>query len=72
LWTYVGKLDEGKKALTLAAEGPSHADPTKTAKYRDVIELKSADHRTLTSSVLGEDGTWTTYLTAAYRRKNKK
>jgi hypothetical protein len=69
LWTYVGKLDESRKVLTLETEGPSFADPSKNSKYRDVIELKSADHRTLTSSVQGEDGVWTSFVKADYRRK---
>lgn len=37
-------------------------------KYRDVIELVSDDHRTLTSHVLGDDGTWRKFMTAHYRR----
>ena len=71
LWTYTGKLDDTKKVLTLEADGPSFTDPGKTAKYRDVIELKDADHKTLTSSVQGADGKWTTFSTAKYERKKK-
>ena len=57
-----------KEALSLAADGPSFADPTKTAKYKDVIEFKNDGHRILTSHVLGEDGKWTQFMTAHYRR----
>lgn len=71
LWVYKGQLDGAKKVLTLEAEGPSFDDPSKMAKYRDAIELKDADHKTLTSSVLGADGKWTTFQTAAYERKKK-
>jgi hypothetical protein len=45
----------------MAAEG-------KTAKYKDVIELKSHDHRVLTSQMLGDDGTWHRFMTANCRR----
>ena len=69
LWVYRGSLDEAKKKLTLAAEGPAFGDATKTAKYHDVIELVSPDHKVLTSSILGEDGKWTTFMRADYHRK---
>jgi hypothetical protein len=39
------------------------------ARYRDAIELKSDDHRVLTSSVLGDNGEWQQFMTAAYRRR---
>jgi hypothetical protein len=54
--------------LTLNAEGPDFTVPDKTAKYKDVIEFKSDDHRVLSSHVLGEDGTWHEFMTANYRR----
>lgn len=69
LWVYRGSLDDSKKVLTLEAEGPLMSDPTQTAKYRDAIEIKSPDHRVLTSSIQGEDGEWTTYMRADYHRK---
>lgn len=68
MWAYDGFLDADRKVLTLEAEGPSFADESKTAKYRDIITLESADHRTLTSRALGEDGNWTEFMTAHYRR----
>jgi hypothetical protein len=68
LWIYDGELDAAGKVLTLAAEGPSFTDQTKMAKYKDVIEIKSDDHRILTSHALGEDGNWTHFMTADYRR----
>lgn len=69
LWSYRGSLDTAKGILTLEAEGPASADESKTTRYRDVVELKSADQKVLTSSVQQEDGTWITFLRAEYRRK---
>jgi hypothetical protein len=69
LWTYRGTLDDSKKVLTLETTGPSFTDPTVMVPYRDVIEIKSPDHRTLTSSMLGDEGTWTAFMKADYRRK---
>jgi hypothetical protein len=69
LWLYDGALDAGKKVLTLDSEGPSMKGDGTLAKYQDAIEVKSDDHRVLTSRVLGEDGKWTLFMTAHYRRK---
>jgi hypothetical protein len=68
LWVYDGELDPSGKVLTLEAEGPSMVAEGKTAKYRDVIEVKSPDHRVMTSHMLGEDGEWRQFMTAHYRR----
>jgi Protein of unknown function (DUF1579) len=68
LWVYDGALDEAAKVLTLAAEGPDMAGTGKMAKYRDVIELDSDEHRVLTSHVLGDDGKWQRFMTSHYRR----
>jgi hypothetical protein len=68
LWLYEGTLDASGKVLTLDAEGPSFAGDGKMAKYQDIIEFKSPDHRTLTSRALGEDGEWRQFMTAHYRR----
>lgn len=70
LWTYDGELDPTEKILTLSSEGPAMTGEGKLAKYQDVIEFKSDDHRVLTSHVLGDDGQWHGFMTANYRRKS--
>ncbi|MBI3320549.1 MAG: DUF1579 domain-containing protein [Candidatus Omnitrophica bacterium] len=69
LWVYDGELDAAGTTLTLNTEGPGIAGDGKAAKFKDVIELKSDDHRVLTSQMLGDDGTWHRFMTANYRRK---
>jgi hypothetical protein len=69
LWVYDGALDAAEKVLTLNTEGPDFAGEGKMAKYQDVLEFKTDDHRTLTSHMLGEDGQWHEFMTAHYRRK---
>src|SRR5262245_4922269 len=65
-WSYDGAL--AGNVLTLDAEGPSFAGDGKMAKYQDIIEIKSRDHRLLMSQVLGPDGKWSRFMTAHYRR----
>ena len=69
LWVYDGEVDASAKVLSLSAEGPAFDGSGKTALYRDVIEFKSDDLRVLTSHVKGDDGTWTQFMAADYRRK---
>lgn len=69
LWIYDGALDKKKQVLTLNTVGPHMEKEGETAQYRDVIEFKSDDHRTLTAFVLGDDGKWTEIMKADYRRK---
>lgn len=68
LWLYDGSLDPAGKVLTLDTEGPNCAVEGTMAKYKDVIEFQSDDHRVLTSHMRGEDGTWHGFMTAHYRR----
>ncbi len=69
LWVYDGGLDAAGKVLTLDTEGPHFGAEGKMAKYKDVIEFKSDDHRVLSSHMLGDDGKWHGFMTAHYRRK---
>lgn len=69
LWQYEGELDAAETVLTLNSDGPAMTGDAKLAKYQDVIELKSNDHRLLTSRMLGDDGEWHHFMTAHYWRK---
>ena len=68
LWVYDGQLDAQEKVLTLDTEGPAMGGGAKTAKYRDIVEIKSEDHRVLSSVVQGEDGNWHEVMRANYYR----
>ena len=68
IWISEGTLDATGKILTLETEGPDMMNPGQTTKYRDVIEIKSPDHRTLTSSAMFE-GQWVQFATANFHRK---
>ena len=69
LWVYEGELDSAERELTLNTEGPKFDGSGGKAKYRDVIEFLSDDHRTLTSHVQSDDGEWSSFMTAHYRRR---
>lgn len=70
MWVYEGDLDSAKKVLPLNTVGPDFhgGDLTKEAKYQDIIEIVSDDHRILRSQVQGADGKWTQMMEAHYKR----
>jgi hypothetical protein len=68
LWLYNGSLELTEKVLTLDTEGPNFSQTT-MAKYQDIIEFISDDHRIMKSQILMEDGNWNHFMTAHYRRQ---
>jgi hypothetical protein len=69
LVSYDGTLNEAGNILTLTTEVANPALGGKLTKAKDVIEIKSKDHKVLTSSMEIGDGKWVTYLTVSYKRK---
>jgi len=69
MWVYEGTTDAKTNTLTLTTFGPSMMTQGAIAKFRDVIEFKTPDHRVLTSSTQKADGTWAVFMTANYHRK---
>jgi hypothetical protein len=68
MWVYEGTLDGSGKVLTLDTQGPRFDDKPGMAKYQDTIELPDDDRRVLWSQSQGDDGKWTRFMTANYRR----
>lgn len=68
MFLYEGELEADGKTLPLHCEGPSMADPTKTAHYKDVVVLNEDGTRELRSHMKGDDGQWVHFMTARYRR----
>lgn len=71
LWQYRGSVDQSGRTLTLETEGSCPQFPGTMAKFKEVMEIKSKDHRVFTSSMRGKDGKWTTIATINYRRRNQ-
>lgn len=68
MWVYDGYLDADEKVLTLESEGPGFMGGAKTARFRDVIEVKDDDNRMLRSYMLGPDGEWSNVMESEYKR----
>jgi Protein of unknown function (DUF1579) len=68
LWPYNGSLDAAEKVLTLDSEGPNFSESA-IAKYQDIIEFVSDDHRVMKSQILEDNGKWNHFMTAHYRRQ---
>lgn len=69
LWTFTGQIDDAKKVLTLETEGPRWGEMGTSAKYREQHVFVDANHRTTSSSIQKEDGSWFTFLRTDCRRK---
>ena len=68
LWRFEGSFDARGNILTYETEGPV-PNPQTPSKFREVMELKSPDHKVFTSSILKPDGSWETMMTINIWRK---
>lgn len=69
MWKYTGTVINDGRKLMLEADGPDMVAAEKTAKYRDAYEFKSDDELIITSSMLGPDGKWVTFMNGVAKRK---
>lgn len=69
LWHYEGTVNAAGNILTLETKGPAPMAPDKLSTFQEVTEFKSDDLRVFTSSLLGDDGKWKTFMTVTSRRK---
>ncbi len=69
IWQYEGDVDASGKKLVLEAEGPNFMAEGKLTKFRDAYEFQSDDLIIATSSMLGEDGKWITFMIGQSTRK---
>ncbi len=73
LWVYDGEVEPDGKTLSLYVKGPKMGEQGfiegEEVMYREQIHFVSDDHRTWTSAMQNDDGSWTTVMTANYHRK---
>jgi len=67
-WIYDGELDAERGVLTLESEGPAMNDPSRRAKYRDVVTLHSAGHRSLRGMMQNSEGAWEAFMESHHFR----
>lgn len=65
-WVYEGTLQDDR--LVLFAVGPDMTGSGPMKTYRDTITLLPDGRRELMSEVEGDDGSWTEFMRASYRR----
>jgi len=56
LWQYEGTIDTTTGKLVLNASGPNF-ESDEIAKYQDILEIKDANHWTLLSQIMTDEGT---------------
>jgi len=67
MFVYDGVLDIATNTLSLDSEGPSFTGEG-TARYRDIVQLVSNDHRIVTGNLVNPDGSLSQMMRATFRR----
>ena len=68
LWQYTGKVDSAGKILTLESEGPCPGHGGKIMKVREILEIKTPEHKVFTS-MIEKDGKWVKGMVINYRKR---
>jgi len=64
VWTYQGKLNRERTALTFYSEGPCPNTPDRLTKIKDVLEIIDKNHKLYASYILDNHGDWTLCMEA--------
>jgi hypothetical protein len=67
MWIYEGTRKGD--VLTLDCEGPGFKGDGTMSKYQDILEIRNEREYTLSSQTLGDDGTWTPFMSMTFARK---
>ncbi|TWT74442.1 hypothetical protein Pla123a_32650 [Posidoniimonas polymericola] len=67
-WLHRGQLNKAKNQLVLECKGPCPLQPGELVSFREVYEVKDADHLVFTSYVQGENSEWTKGMQIEYTR----
>lgn len=68
MWTFTGQFDDTGKSLILECDGPSFDDPTKTTKYRLIVEHPEPNRKMTRSQAVMPNGDWFEFETTTYTR----
>lgn len=68
IWMYEGDFDPSTNSAILFSEGPSFTGDGSIGQYKDIIEMRTSDHRVFTSQFLTADGSWKEFMTMHYHR----
>lgn len=68
MWLHRGQLNNARTKLTLECKGPCPLRPGELVSFREVMEVKDADHLAFTSYVQDENGKWEKGMQIDYAR----
>lgn len=68
LWVYDITMAPSGDELWMDGEGPDMTDVEKLGQYRDILTVKSPDHRILSGNYKNAAGEWTNFMITHYHR----